>query len=177
MMSVNSEAEPLLNHHGAIDDASVDFQSQGGVTTRNKKIKTLWTLYAAVLLYRTAYFPIITILDQYVTEVLMEEANIRSLSLSYQKKDGRVWPRPSFFWYDTNFSEFDSANIRHYILEKSVSYQKKDGRSHARPSFCWYDNDKDLKVCFLMTHIILATHTLNMADMSVSMVTVLMRRV
>ncbi len=35
--------------------------------------------------------------------------------------------------------------------EKSVSYQKKDGHDHARPSFFWYDNDKDLKVCFLVT--------------------------
>ncbi len=38
--------------------------------------------------------------------------------------------------------------------ERSVSYQKKDGRCHAHPSFFWYDNDKDLKVCFLVTHAI-----------------------
>ncbi len=31
--------------------------------------------------------------------------------------------------------------------EKSVSYQ------WPRPSFFWYDNDKDLKVCFLMTPV------------------------
>ncbi len=37
---------------------------------------------------------------------------------------------------------------------KLVSYQKKDGRGPARPSFFWYDNDKDLKVCFLVTHLI-----------------------
>ncbi len=35
----------------------------------------------------------------------------------------------SFFWYDNDFSEFDSADIVDYILEKSVSYQKKDGRA------------------------------------------------
>ncbi len=35
--------------------------------------------------------------------------------------------------------------------KKSVLYQKKDGRGHVRPSFFWYDNDKDLKVCFLVT--------------------------
>ncbi len=29
---------------------------------------------------------------------------LRSLSLSYQMKDGRAWPRPSFFWHDTDFS-------------------------------------------------------------------------
>ncbi len=37
--------------------------------------------------------------------------------------------------------------------KKSVSYQKKDGRGHARPSFFGYDNDKDLKVCFLVTQV------------------------
>ncbi len=47
---------------------------------------------------------------------------LRSLSLS--------WPRPSFFWYDTDFSEFDSADIIDYILENPLSYQKKDGCSH-----------------------------------------------
>ncbi len=58
---------------------------------------------------------------------------------------------PSFFWYDTDFSEFDSADIIDYILEKLVSYQKKYGRGHV----FWYDNDKDLKVCFLVTHVTL----------------------
>ncbi len=37
--------------------------------------------------------------------------------------------------------------------KKSMSYQMKDGRGQARPSFFWYDNDKDLKVCFLVTHL------------------------
>ncbi len=59
----------------------------------------------------------------------------------------------SFFWYDADFSEFDSADSIDYILEKSVSYQKKDGRGHACPSFFWHDNNKDLKVCFLMMRI------------------------
>ena len=68
---------------------------------------------------------------------------LRSLSLSYLKKDGHMWPCPSFFWYDTDFLEFGSAGIIDYILEKSVSYLKKDGRGH-----------KGLKVCFLVTHVI-----------------------
>ncbi len=59
----------------------------------------------------------------------------------------------AFFWYDTDFSEFSSADIIDYILEKSVSYQKKDGRGHACPSFFWYDNDKDLKVYFPVTRV------------------------
>ncbi len=66
----------------------------------------------------------------------MRRQTLRSLSLSYQKKDGHAWSRPSFFWYDTDFSEFDFADIIDYILEKSVSYQNKDGCGHARhPSF------------------------------------------
>ena len=50
----------------------------------------------------------------------------------------------TFFWYDTDISEFDSADISDYICEKSVSCQKNDGNGQARPSFFWYDNDKDL---------------------------------
>ncbi len=96
------------------------------------------------------YFTLsVVIINPHMTRVTRKQT-LRSLSLSYQKKDGRVWPCPSFFWYDTDFSEFDSADIIDYIFEKSVSYQKKDWRGHARPSFFWYDNDKDLKVCFLV---------------------------
>ncbi len=43
-------------------------------------------------------------------------------------KEGQVPACPSFFWYDTDFSEFDSADIIDYILEKLVSCQKKDGQ-------------------------------------------------
>ncbi len=35
-----------------------------------------------------------------------------------------------------------------------LTYQKTDGRTWLRPSFFWYDNNKDLKVCFLVTHFI-----------------------
>ena len=75
---------------------------------------------------------------------ITRKQTLRSLSLSYQNKDGHAWTHPSFFWYDTDISEFDSADIIDYILEKSVPYQKKDG----------YDNNKDLKVCFLVTFVI-----------------------
>ncbi len=64
---------------------------------------------------------------------IKRKQTLRSLSLSYQKKDGRTWSRRPFFWYDTDFSGFDSADIIDYILEKSVSYQKKDGRE--KPDF------------------------------------------
>ncbi len=77
---------------------------------------------------------------------------LRSLSLSYQKKDGRAWPRSSFFWYDTDFLEFESFEFIDQVgVKTKEGSQKKDRRSYAHPSFFWYDNDKDLKVCFLMT--------------------------
>ena len=56
---------------------------------------------------------------------ITRKQTLRSLSSSSQKKDGCAWPRPSFFWYDANFSKFDSADIIDYVLEKSVSCQKK----------------------------------------------------
>ena len=43
--------------------------------------------------------------------------------------------------------------LKRLKFKMSVSYQKKDGRGHARPSFFWYDNDKELKVCFLVTRV------------------------
>ncbi len=61
-------------------------------------------------------------------------------SLSYQKKDGRTWSRPPFFWYDTDFLDFFFSKF----LEKKlifffwkVSVIPKE-RKWARP---WYDND------------------------------------
>ncbi len=85
----------------------------------------------------------------------MRKETLRSLSLSYQKKDGRAWPRTSFFWYDTDFSEFDCADIIDYILEKLVSYQKKDGHGHAHPFFFWYDKDSGHWGPFCVTEPIL----------------------
>ena len=69
-----------------------------------------------------------------------------------RKQTLRSAPILLLVWHD--FSEFDSADIIDYILEKSVSCQKKDGHGHARPSFFWRDNDKDLNVSFLVMHII-----------------------
>ncbi len=69
---------------------------------------------------------------------IMRKQTLRSLSLSYQEKDGHAWPLPSFFWYDSNFS-------RIWLWWHSIqSYQNKDGCAHACPSIFWYGNDKDL---------------------------------
>ena len=37
---------------------------------------------------------------------IMRKGPLCPESLSYQKKDGRVGPRPPFFWYDTDFLDF-----------------------------------------------------------------------
>ncbi len=109
---------------------------KGGVHCQEAKRSHL-----EAILKLTVHHPFF-ILQTYLTRV-MRKQTLRSLSVSYQKKDGRSWPRPSFFWYDTDFSEFDSTDIIDYILKKSVSYQKKDGHGHARPSFFWRGSDKD----------------------------------
>ncbi len=67
--------------------------------------------------------------------MLHEKTDLKVFVIVIQKEG-------SFCWYDTDSSEFGSADNTDYILEKSVSYQKKDGR------------DKDLKVCFLVTRVI-----------------------
>ncbi len=48
-------------------------------------------------------------------------------SLSYQKKDGRAGPRPSFFWYDTDFSK----------QQKKINFFPKK----ILLLFFWYDTD------------------------------------
>ena len=83
--------------------------------------------------YKNSILLLITVLMNhkgYTTGITRKQI-LRSLSLSYQKKGGRMWPRLSFFWYDTGFSVFDSADVIDYILEKSMSCQKR-----------WYNNNK-----------------------------------
>ncbi len=72
----------------------------------------------------------------------MRKQTLMSLSLSYQKKDWRVWPCPSFFWHVIDFSRI--------LILKSWCHTKR----RMGASFFWYDNDKDLKVCFLVTYVI-----------------------
>ena len=45
-----------------------------------------------------------------------EKIDLESLLLSYQKEEGRAWQRPSFFWYDTKFLEFESIDFKDHIL-------------------------------------------------------------
>ncbi len=74
-------------------------------------------------------------------------------SVSYQKRDGRAGPRPSFSWYDTDFLDFfEKKNLIFFLGGgKSVSYQKKG----PRPSFFWYDTDSGHKGPFCMAPPIL----------------------
>ncbi len=71
--------------------------------------------------------------------------------MSYQKKDGRGHVRPSFFWYDTDFLENMIYEVKSYFF----ALYSQNGL--ASPIF-WApsitnDNDKDLKVCFLVTRV------------------------
>ena len=42
-------------------------------------------------------------IDEAIVTRVTRKQTLRSLLLSYQKKDGRAWTPPSFFWYDTDF--------------------------------------------------------------------------
>ncbi len=84
---------------------------------------------------------------------VMGNGALRSVSLSYPKKDWWVGPRQSFFGYDTNYKFVLYCLNRLYSL---VGVIPKDGLAGPLPeqSFFWYDNDKDLKACFPMTRLI-----------------------
>ena len=56
----------------------------------------------------------------------------------------------------TPTTEYNLRRQQSTILS-SVSYPKKDLRGPAQQSFFRYDNDKDLKVCFLVTCVIWLT--------------------
>ncbi len=47
-------------------------------------------------------------------------------SLLYQKKDGHAWPRPSVFWYDTDFSKKKKKKIKKFFFQ---NFQKKNLKS------------------------------------------------
>ncbi len=72
---------------------------------------------------------------------------------SYQKKDGRVWPHPSFFWYDTDFLDFFKNN---FSFGKSLCHTKRrmGEATCAHPSFGMTptQNIMDLFAWCLITH-------------------------
>ncbi len=67
-----------------------------------------------------------------VTECVTRKGPKCPESLSYQKNDGRTFPRPPLFQKKKKNQFFFQNNSK-----KSVSYQKKGGHghTHARPSF------------------------------------------
>ncbi len=73
-----------------------------GHCTRNRGILTGWSCN-------------VTFLQNFHVSVTRKQT-LRSLLLSYSKKDGHAWPRPSFFWYDTDFLEFESFYFIDCIL-------------------------------------------------------------
>ncbi len=68
---------------------------------------------------------------------------LRSLSLSYHKKDWQAGPHHSFFWYETDYRFVICTLYR--LCRVVVSCQNKDWQGPIRQSFFWYDNGKDLK--------------------------------
>ncbi len=68
-----------------------------------------------VLELRRAYYSCVSYMDSLVGNILRcvtRKQTLRSLSLSYQKKDGHPWSRPSFFWYDPSFFWYDTDFFR-----------------------------------------------------------------
>ncbi len=79
------------------------------------------------------------------------KCTLRSLSLSYPRKDWRAGSRQFFFGYDTDYK---IALFCFQRLHSVVGVIPKEGFwGPARQSFFWYDNDKDLKAHFLMTQL------------------------
>ncbi len=82
---------------------------------------------------------------------------LRSLSVSYQKKQWWVGPRQSFFGYGTDYKFVLCCLHR---LHSLVGVVPEAGRQ----SFFWYDDDKDLKARFPMTLLIRWRHFWHSGD-------------
>ncbi len=73
----------------------------------------------------------------------MKKQTLRSLLLSYQKKD---W----FFWYDTDYDIY-SEKIANY--KSIVAFIPKEGLAPPYQSSFWYHTNKDLKARFSVMHL------------------------
>ncbi len=77
---------------------------------------TFFYHYRDVLVCMNCTFASSTTFLKFILTRVTRKQTLWSLSLSYQKKDGRAWPQPSFFWYDTDFLEFESFDFIDHIL-------------------------------------------------------------
>ena len=75
------------------------------------------------------------------------QPTLRSLSLSYQKKDWRAGPCQSFFWHDTDFKILSVKAADYKFTVGVIPNEGLAGQNN--------DNDKDLRVGFLGTHLTL----------------------
>ncbi len=73
---------------------------------------------------------------------------------SSRKKLEAQYEREYRFVPHVNFVHFTRITRKLTLKSLLLSNQKKDGCTWPCLSFFWYDNDKDLKVCFLMTCVI-----------------------
>ncbi len=116
------------------------FQHQWGCYWENGSYFSLywhWTLNIVPL--ENGYFQERKKCKRHLTHVTRKQT-LRTWSLSYKKKDGRVWPILLLVWHGL-FRIWVIWLYRSYSLKVSVIP-------------FWYDNDQDLKVCFLVTRVI-----------------------
>ncbi len=113
------------------------------LTHANFRVQSIVKLLCLEIVFLAASSTISTSTIKNTTNIRISHATcvtrkqtLRSLSLSYPKKNGRAWPCPSFFWYDTDFLEFESFDFIDHILLKS----KKTLRS----VFSWRTSNEDL---------------------------------
>ena len=87
------------------------------------------------------------VLGQCLTHMscVTRKPTLRSLSLTYQRKDWRAGLCQSFFWHDTNYNIVLVHCCRHRLYSVVYIIPK---------FFFFYDNDKDPKFGFLVTQLI-----------------------
>ncbi len=79
----------------------------------------------------------------------MGKCVLRSLSLSFQKKNWQVGPQQSFFWYDT-YWKIKSVKAAEYNFVVGV-IPKEGVAGPCPPILLWVWQRKDLKAHFLVT--------------------------
>ena len=91
---------------------------------------------------------------------VMGKHALRSLLVSYPKKDWRAGPCKSLFWYNTDYTIVITIRSLCCLraLYSVVSVIPKEGlEGPCPPILFWYDNEKDLEARFPMARLIQVT--------------------
>ncbi len=98
------------------------------------------------------WWSVFTIFRNLEMTCVMRKQTLRSLTLSYQKKDGARGRAHSSFGMTPTFWEYNLWCQQSQILKSQCHIKRRMGTAtQAHPSFGY--NDKDLKVCFLVLHL------------------------